>query len=150
MLTEGAKGMKGAIQKAEEIVASNPEKYLLLQQFSNPANPEIHEKTTGPEIWEDTDGQVDVFIAGVGTGGTLTGVSRYIKGTKGKTDLISVAVEPTDSPVIARALAGEEIKPARIKFRVLALVLSRLTSISSWSIKSLASPMKKRFLPRVV
>ncbi len=83
-------------------------------------------------------------------GGTLTGVSRYIKGTKGKTDLISVAVEPTDSPVIARALAGEEIKPARIKFRVLALVLSRRTSISSWSIKSLASPMKKPFLPRVV
>ncbi len=139
VLTEGAKGMKGAIQKAEEIVASNPEKYLLLQQFSNPANPEIHEKTTGPEIWEDTDGQVDVFIAGVGTGGTLTGVSRYIKGTKGKTDLISVAVEPTDSPVIAQALAGEEIKPGPIKFRVLALVLSRLTLISSWSTKSLAS-----------
>ena len=116
-LTEGAKGMKGAIQKAEEIVASNPEKYLLLQQFSNPANPEIHEKTTGPEIWEDTDGQVDVFIAGVGTGGTLTGVSRYIKGTKGKTDLISVAVEPTDSPVIAQALAGEEIKPGPHKIQ---------------------------------
>ncbi|MDU5909372.1 MAG: cysteine synthase A [Escherichia coli] len=110
VLTEGAKGMKGAIQKAEEIVASNPEKYLLLQQFSNPANPEIHEKTTGPEIWEDTDGQVDVFIAGVGTGGTLTGVSRYIKGTKGKTDLISVAVEPTDSPVIAQAPANLDLK----------------------------------------
>ncbi|EGZ1716112.1 cysteine synthase A [Escherichia coli] len=105
VLTEGAKGMKGAIQKAEEIVASNP------------ANPEIHEKTTGPEIWEDTDGQVDVFIAGVGTGGTLTGVSRYIKGTKGKTDLISVAVEPTDSPVIAQALAGEEIKPGPHKIQ---------------------------------
>ncbi len=96
--------------KAEEIVASDPAKYLLLQQFSNPANPEIHEKTTGPEIWEDTDGQVDVFISGVGTGGTLTGVTRYIKNTKGKTDLITVAVEPTDSPVISQALAGEELE----------------------------------------
>jgi cysteine synthase A len=117
VLTEGAKGMKGAIQKAEEIVASDPSKFLLLQQFSNPANPEIHEKTTGPEIWEDTDGQVDVFISGVGTGGTLTGVSRYIKGTKGKSDLITVAVEPTDSPVIAQALAGEEIKPGPHKIQ---------------------------------
>ena len=117
VLTEGAKGMKGAIQKAEEIVASNPEQFLLLQQFSNPANPEIHEKTTGPEIWEDTDGQVDVFISGVGTGGTLTGVTRYIKGTKGKTDLITVAVEPTDSPVIAQALAGEELKPGPHKIQ---------------------------------
>ena len=117
VLTEGAKGMKGAIQKAEEIVASNPEKFLLLQQFSNPANPEIHEKTTGPEIWEDTDGQIDVFISGVGTGGTLTGVSRYIKGTKGKKDLITVAVEPTDSPVIAQALAGEELKPGPHKIQ---------------------------------
>ncbi len=116
-LTEGAKGMKGAIAKAEEIVASNPDKYVLLQQFSNPANPEIHEKTTGPEIWEDTDGEVDVFIAGVGTGGTLTGVSRYIKNTQGKKDLISVAVEPTDSPVIAQALAGEEIKPGPHKIQ---------------------------------
>ena len=101
VLTEGAKGMKGAIQKAEEIVASNPEQFLLLQQFSNPANPEIHEKTTGPEIWEDTDGQVDVFISGVGTGGTL----------------ITVAVEPTDSPVIAQALAGEELKPGPHKIQ---------------------------------
>jgi len=117
VLTEGAKGMKGAIQKAEEIVAGDPAKYLLLQQFSNPANPEIHEKTTGPEIWEDTDGQVDVFISGVGTGGTLTGVSRYIKGTKGKKDLITVAVEPTDSPVIAQALAGEELKPGPHKIQ---------------------------------
>ena len=117
VLTEGAKGMKGAIQKAEEIVASDPAKYLLLQQFSNPANPEIHEKTTGPEIWEDTDGQVDVFISGVGTGGTLTGVSRYIKGTKGKKDLITVAVEPTDSPVITQALAGEELKPGPHKIQ---------------------------------
>ncbi|GAB7194792.1 cysteine synthase A [Dickeya oryzae] len=116
VLTEGAKGMKGAIAKAEEIVASDPEHYLLLQQFSNPANPEIHEKTTGPEIWEDTDGEVDVFIAGVGTGGTLTGVSRYIKQTKGKA-IISVAVEPTDSPVITQALVGEEIKPGPHKIQ---------------------------------
>ncbi|ACT11830.1 cysteine synthase A [Pectobacterium aroidearum] len=116
VLTEGAKGMKGAIAKAEEIVASDPNRYLLLQQFSNPANPEIHEKTTGPEIWEDTDGQVDVFISGVGTGGTLTGVSRYIKNTKGKA-IISVAVEPTDSPVISQALAGEELKPGPHKIQ---------------------------------
>ncbi|MFJ5390766.1 cysteine synthase A [Pectobacterium sp. CHL-2024] len=116
VLTEGAKGMKGAISKAEEIVASDPQRYLLLQQFSNPANPEIHEKTTGPEIWEDTDGQVDVFISGVGTGGTLTGVSRYIKNTKGKA-IISVAVEPTDSPVITQALAGEELKPGPHKIQ---------------------------------
>ncbi|MBJ7222023.1 MULTISPECIES: cysteine synthase A [unclassified Brenneria] len=116
VLTEGAKGMKGAIAKAEEIVASDPERFLLLQQFSNPANPEIHEKTTGPEIWEDTDGEVDVFIAGVGTGGTLTGVSRYIKNTKGKA-ITSVAVEPTDSPVISQALAGEELKPGPHKIQ---------------------------------
>ncbi|WP_448622944.1 cysteine synthase A [Dickeya fangzhongdai] len=116
VLTEGAKGMKGAIAKAEEIVASDPQRYLLLQQFSNPANPEIHEKTTGPEIWEDTDGEVDVFIAGVGTGGTLTGVSRYLKNTKVKA-IISVAVEPTDSPVITQALAGEEIKPGPHKIQ---------------------------------
>lgn len=117
ILTEGAKGMKGAITKAEEIVAGSDGNTLMLQQFSNPANPEIHEKTTGPEIWQDTDGEVDVFIAGVGTGGTLTGVSRYIKNTKGKTDLISVAVEPTDSPVIAQVLAGEQIKPGPHKIQ---------------------------------
>ncbi|ATA25175.1 cysteine synthase A [Brenneria goodwinii] len=116
VLTEGAKGMKGAIAKAEEIVASDPDRFILLQQFSNPANPEIHEKTTGPEIWEDTDGAVDVFIAGVGTGGTLTGVSRYIKNTKGKA-ITSVAVEPSDSPVISQALAGEEIKPGPHKIQ---------------------------------
>ncbi|ENM5784829.1 cysteine synthase A [Vibrio metoecus] len=115
-LTEAAKGMKGAIAKAEEIVASNPGKYLLLQQFNNPANPQIHEKTTGPEIWEATDGQVDVFVAGVGTGGTLTGTSRYIKGTQGKA-ILSVAVEPAESPVITQALAGEEIKPAPHKIQ---------------------------------
>jgi cysteine synthase A len=115
-LTEAAKGMKGAISKAEEIVASNPEKYLLLQQFNNPANPEIHEKTTGPEIWDATDGEVDVFVAGVGTGGTLTGTSRFIKGEKGKA-ITSVAVEPAESQVIAQALAGEEIKPAPHKIQ---------------------------------
>jgi cysteine synthase len=115
-LTEAAKGMKGAIAKAEEIVASNPEKYLLLQQFDNPANPEIHEKTTGPEIWDATDGNVDVLVAGVGTGGTITGTSRYLKNTKGKA-ITSVAVEPTESQVIAQALAGEEIKPAPHKIQ---------------------------------
>lgn len=115
-LTEAAKGMKGAIARAEEIVASNPEKFLLLQQFNNPANPQIHEKTTGPEIWDATDGEIDVFVAGVGTGGTLTGTSRYIKDEKGKA-IISVAVEPAESPVIAQAIAGEEIKPAPHKIQ---------------------------------
>ncbi|USD31845.1 MULTISPECIES: cysteine synthase A [Vibrio] len=115
-LTEAAKGMKGAIAKAEEIVASNPDKYLLLQQFNNPANPQIHEKTTGPEIWEATDGEIDVFVAGVGTGGTITGTSRYIKEEKGK-NIVSVAVEPAESPVIAQALAGEEIQPAPHKIQ---------------------------------
>ncbi len=115
-LTEAAKGMKGAIEKAEQIVASDPSKYLLLQQFNNPANPEIHEKTTGPEIWDATDGEIDVFVAGVGTGGTLTGTSRYIKNQKGKA-IISVAVEPAESPVIAQALAGQEIKPAPHKIQ---------------------------------
>ncbi|HKX53672.1 MAG TPA: cysteine synthase A [Nitrosospira sp.] len=110
VLTEGAKGMKGAVAKAEEIVASDPVRYLLLQQFSNPANPAVHERTTGPEIWNDTDGAVDIFVAGVGTGGTITGVSRYIKGTK-KKPLISVAVEPSASPVIAQYRAGEPLKP---------------------------------------
>ncbi|ELB2249792.1 TPA: cysteine synthase A [Vibrio parahaemolyticus] len=115
-LTEAAKGMKGAIAKAEEIVASNPEKYLLLQQFNNPANPQIHEKTTGPEIWDATDGEIDVLVAGVGTGGTITGTSRYIKGEKGKA-ITSVAVEPAESPVIAQALAGKEIQPAPHKIQ---------------------------------
>ncbi|MFH0256323.1 cysteine synthase A [Vibrio rumoiensis] len=115
-LTEAAKGMKGAIAKAEEIVASDPSKYLLLQQFNNPANPAIHEQTTGPEIWDATDGQVDVFVSGVGTGGTLTGTSRYLKNTKGKA-VTTVAVEPAESPVIAQALAGEEIQPAPHKIQ---------------------------------
>ncbi len=127
VLTEGAKGMKGAIAKAEEIVNSNPKKYLLLQQFNNPANPEIHEKTTYPEIWEDTDGNVDVVVAGVGTGGTITGIAKYLKNTKGK-EVTIVAVEPETSPVITQALAGEEIKPGYfIKFKVLVLVSSPVT-----------------------
>lgn len=117
ILTEGAKGMKGAIAKAEEIVNSNPSKYLLLQQFSNPANPAIHEKTTGPEIWNDTDGNVDVVVSGVGTGGTITGIGRYLKQTKGKKDVVMVAIEPATSPVITQALAGEEIKPGPHKIQ---------------------------------
>ncbi|WP_016954061.1 cysteine synthase A [Catenovulum agarivorans] len=116
VLTEGPKGMKGAVAKAEEIRDSDPSKYVLLQQFENPANPEIHEKTTGPEIWEATDGQIDIFVAGVGTGGTITGVSRYIKNTQGKA-IQSVAVEPTDSPVIAQAKAGQELTPGPHKIQ---------------------------------
>ncbi|MFZ4626157.1 MAG: cysteine synthase A [Rhodoferax sp.] len=115
VLTEGAKGMKGAIAKAEEIAASDP-KYVLLQQFKNPANPAIHETTTGPEIWADTDGQIDILVSGVGTGGTITGVSRYIKNTQGKA-IVSVAVEPTASPVLTQARAGEEIKPGPHKIQ---------------------------------
>ena len=116
VLTEGPKGMKGAIEKAKEIQASNPEKYVLLQQFENPANPQIHFETTGPEIWNDTDGKVDIFVAGVGTGGTITGVSRYIKQEKNH-PLYSVAVEPADSPVISQARAGQEIKPGPHKIQ---------------------------------
>ena len=116
ILTPGAKGMGGAIAAAEELAASDPNRYVLLHQFKNPANPEIHEQTTGPEIWEDTDGAIDVLVSGVGTGGTITGVSRYIKNTKGK-KIVSVAVEPTDSPVISQKLAGEEIKPGPHKIQ---------------------------------
>ncbi|VFP88142.1 cysteine synthase A [Candidatus Erwinia haradaeae] len=117
VLTEGLQGMKGAIKKSEEIVATNPNKYLLLQQFNNPANPAIHESTTGPEIWKDCDGNVDVFIAGVGTGGTFTGVSRYLKKTKGLKNLISIAVEPSDSAVISQVLNGKKINPGPHKIQ---------------------------------
>ncbi len=116
VLTEAPKGMKGAIEKAEEIVASDPSKYLLLQQFNNPANPEIHEKTTGPELWDATDGEIDVFVSGVGTGGTLTGVSRFIKQQKGKA-ITTVAVEPSESPVITQTVNGEDIQPAPHKIQ---------------------------------
>jgi cysteine synthase A len=116
ILTPGAEGMKGAIQRAEELAASDPARYFLPQQFKNPANPAIHEKTTGPEIWNDTDGGIDVLVAGVGTGGTITGVSRYIKNTRGK-KILSVAVEPKESPVISQKLAGQELKPGPHKIQ---------------------------------
>jgi cysteine synthase len=116
VLTEGAKGMPGAIAKAEEIYNSDPKHYLLLQQFKNPANPDIHFRTTGPEIWDDTDGEVDVLVSGVGTGGTITGVSRYIKHTRGKA-ITSVAVEPAGSPVITQKLAGQPLKPGPHKIQ---------------------------------
>lgn len=116
VLTEGAKGMKGAIAKAEEILASVPNRYVMLKQFENPANPQIHRETTGPEIWKDTDGKVDVVVAGVGTGGTITGISRAIKLDFGK-KITSVAVEPAESPVITQTLAGEEAKPGPHKIQ---------------------------------
>ena len=116
ILTEAAKGMPGAIAKAKEIADSDPQKYFMPGQFDNPANPEIHFKTTGPEIWDDTDGQIDVLVSGVGTGGTITGVSRYIKQEKNHS-LISVAVEPTHSPVITQTLNGEEVKPGPHKIQ---------------------------------
>ena len=116
VLTPGAEGMKGALNKAAEIVASDPVRYFMPQQFSNPANPAIHEATTGPEIWADTDGNIDVFVAGVGTGGTITGVSRYLKKTKGKA-IVSVAVEPTASPLITQKRSGQELKPAGHKIQ---------------------------------
>ena len=115
VLTEGAKGMSGAIAKAKEIAAADS-KYVLLQQFENPANPAIHEATTGPEIWNDTDGKIDIFVAGVGTGGTITGVSRYIKKTQGKA-IRSVAVEPSASPILTQKRNGEELKPGPHKIQ---------------------------------
>ncbi len=116
ILTEAAKGMPGAIAKAKEIAASDSSKYFMPGQFDNPANPEIHAKTTGPEIWNDSDGEIDVLVAGVGTGGTITGVSRYIKQEKGKS-ILSVAVEPTHSPVITQTINGEDIKPGPHKIQ---------------------------------
>ncbi len=116
VLTEGAKGMPGAIAKAEEIAASDPNRYVLLQQFKNPANPAIHEATTGPEIWEDTEGKVDVLVAGVGTGGTITGVTRYLKKTQGKA-ITAVAVEPEASPILTQKRAGEPLKPSPHKIQ---------------------------------
>ena len=116
ILTEAPKGMPGAIAKAKEIADSDPTKYFMPGQFDNPANPDIHFKTTGPEIWEDTDGEIDVLVSGVGTGGTITGISRYIKEEKGKS-ILSVAVEPSHSPVITQTLNGDEIKPGPHKIQ---------------------------------
>ena len=116
VLTEGSRGMSGAIARAEEIAASAPDRYVLLQQFKNPANPAIHESTTGPEIWNETGGAIDIFVSGVGTGGTITGVSRYIKRTKGK-PIVSVAVEPAASPVLTQYRAGEPLKPSAHKIQ---------------------------------
>jgi len=116
VLTEGAQGMAGSIAKAEEMVASDPKKFVLLQQFKNPANPEIHVKTTGPEIWDDTDGSVDVLVSGIGTGGTISGVSRYIKKEK-KKKILSVGVEPAGSAVITQHLAGQPMKPGPHKIQ---------------------------------
>ena len=116
ILTPGAKGMSGAIAAAEELAASDPNRFVLLHQFKNPANPAIHEQTTGPEIWEDTGGTIDVLVSGVGTGGTISGVSRYIKNIRGK-KILSVAVEPSDSPVISQKLAGQELKPGPHKIQ---------------------------------
>jgi cysteine synthase A len=116
ILTDGAKGMPGAIARAEEIAASDPEKYYMPQQFKNPANPEIHFQTTGPEIWDDTEGKIDILVAGVGTGWTITGVSRYIKKSKGKA-IQSVAVEPLSSPVLTAIRKGETPKPGPHKIQ---------------------------------
>ena len=116
ILTEGSAGMQASIAKAEELVASDPDRYLLLQQFQNPANPEIHFKTTGPEIWEDTEGAIDVLVSGVGTGGTISGISRYIK-TVQKKKIISIAVEPVGSPVITQKLNGQPLKPGPHKIQ---------------------------------
>jgi cysteine synthase A len=116
VLTEGTKGMAGSISKAEEIVASDPNRYVLLQQFKNPANPRIHFETTGPEIWNDTEGAIDILVSGIGTGGTISGVSRYIKNEKGK-KILSVGVEPTNSPVITQTLNKQPLKPGPHKIQ---------------------------------
>jgi len=116
ILTEGAAGMQASIAKAEELVASDPDRYLLLQQFQNPANPEVHFKTSGPEIWEDTQGAIDVLVSGVGTGGTISGISRYIK-TVQKKQIVSIAVEPVGSPVITQKLKGQTLRPGPHKIQ---------------------------------
>jgi cysteine synthase A len=117
ILTEGAAGMQGSISKAEQVVASDPQRYVLLQQFQNPANPEIHFKTTGPEIWNDTEGAIDVLVSGVGTGGTITGVSRFLTSVQKNKKVVSIAVEPTGSPVITQARQGQALHPGPHKIQ---------------------------------
>ena len=116
ILTPGGEGMNGAVKRAEELAASNPGKYFIPQQFKNPANPAIHETTTGPEIWNDLDGHADVLVAGVGTGGTISGISRYFKKIRNK-NIFTVAVEPAESPVITQKLAGQELRPSAHKIQ---------------------------------
>ena len=147
VLTDGSAGMKGAIAKADEILASDPQRYVLLQQFRNPANPDIHFRTTGPEIWEDTLGGIDVLVAGVGTGGTITGVSRYIKRSQ-KKSITTVAVEPAASAVISQTLAGQPVRPGPTRFRASVPASSRTPWISVSWIESSSPPTKKRSKPR--
>ncbi|HTS63658.1 MAG TPA: cysteine synthase A [Candidatus Acidoferrales bacterium] len=116
ILTDGAEGMAGSIEKAEQMVASDPRRFVMLQQFKNPANPDIHVRTTGPEIWEDTEGAIDVLVSGIGTGGTITGVSRYIKKDRGK-KILSVGIEPFNSQVITQYLAGKPLRPGPHKIQ---------------------------------
>ncbi len=149
VLTEGPRGMSGAVARAEEIAASDPSKYVLLQQFKNPANAAIHEETTGPEIWEDTEGAIDIFVAGVGTGGTITGVSRYLKNTKHKA-VTSIAVEPSSSPVLTQHRAGQPLKPAPHKIQASAQALCRACLICRSSIKSSKSRTRTRCSSRDV
>ena len=141
VLTEGARGMTGAVARAEEIAASNPDRYVLLQQFTNPANPAIHEKTTGPEIWDDTEGAIDIFVSGVGTGGTITGVTRFIRGARGK-PILSAAVEPSASPVLTQKRAGQALKPGPHKIQASARASCRTSSIFRWLTRSNRSVTK--------
>ena len=140
-LTDGAEGMAGSIARAEEIVASDRKRFVMLQQFKNPANPEIHFRTTGPEIWNDTDGAIDVLVSGIGTGGTISGVSRYIKKEMGK-KILSVGVEPANSAVVAQRLAGEPLRPAPTRSRASAPDSFPTRSISPWWTASKPSPTR--------